>query len=146
MDPLVSLLCHRFIIKIFGSEYFRIFYSANWTCHKVANSLINAIFKKVIYITFFRCVHHSKICKMAIFTHCIYFSTGLFTIICLIFIFTFTAVDCLESTQLYTIWRLQPVRHQSLLASHVRCTISRKPSFKKPSRCSHPPPLEQSYC
>ena len=28
------------LIKIFGSEYFRIFYSANWTCHKVASSLI----------------------------------------------------------------------------------------------------------
>ena len=37
----MSPLCHRFIIKIFGSEYFRIFYSANWTCHKVANSLMD---------------------------------------------------------------------------------------------------------
>ena len=26
------------LIKIFGSEYFRIFYSANWTCHKVTTS------------------------------------------------------------------------------------------------------------
>ena len=40
MGRLVSPLCHRFIIKIFGSEYFRIFYSANWRCHKVTNSLM----------------------------------------------------------------------------------------------------------
>ena len=35
--------CHRLIIKIFGSDYFWIFYLANWTCHKVANSL-NVVF------------------------------------------------------------------------------------------------------
>ena len=40
MGPTCLNTSHRFIIKIFWLEYFRIFYSANWTCHKVANSLI----------------------------------------------------------------------------------------------------------
>ena len=63
MGPLVSPLCERFIIKIFGSEYFRILFSANWTCHKVANSLyitIDIIFLpcRSLFTSFLLCVDH----------------------------------------------------------------------------------------
>ena len=41
-------------------------------------------------IIFGRCADHCRSCEIAIFTHCIYFSTGLFAFICLSLSFTCT--------------------------------------------------------
>ena len=76
MGSLVSLLCHRFIIKIFGMEYFWVLY-----LKKVVNALIDVgIIKRVFllasYVKFLSCISISSM-RMAskAFTACSLFTT-----------------------------------------------------------------------
>ena len=97
MGPLVSPLCHRFIIKIFGSEYFWIFYSANWTCHKVVNSL--TVLLSQIHFSSLSCCF--KVMALAYFNVSyqwrimIYQWINQFETMCLLFILHYKETFCL---------------------------------------------------